>query len=303
MYYTGTGQWMQEDPIQFDAGDPNLRRYVGNNATNETDPTGLQKKEEAKKYEYGGPDVTEWFFEEIRIFRKYAHGKDEEMRRIGGAIDVPGGPFSVPNAVLLSDFGNRLTDYKARFDKDPAMEGAQRWPFKNGYNVQVAGNYNPNTVTFCGQVIPINQLGNIMFGIIAEDLHYATWARLYGQGKTKLGPLTGPKEPWLVPDVGPPRAAAFELGVKYAQKVPWDQTNRELMKGYVTRGFRAPFEKDGQRVEKNRARITDRTPPGLLPSKAVYHGPQTDILDHKAWGLLPSGEIKEDVRKKYIDGQ
>jgi uncharacterized protein RhaS with RHS repeats len=45
MYYTGTGQWMQEDPIGFDAGDPNLRRYVGNDPTNATDPTGLEKKE------------------------------------------------------------------------------------------------------------------------------------------------------------------------------------------------------------------------------------------------------------------
>jgi hypothetical protein len=42
MYYTGTGQWMEEDPIQFDAGDPNLRRDVGNDPTNLTDPSGLQ---------------------------------------------------------------------------------------------------------------------------------------------------------------------------------------------------------------------------------------------------------------------
>jgi RHS repeat-associated protein len=37
-----TGQWMQEDPIWFQAGDANLRRYVGNNATNHVDPSGLQ---------------------------------------------------------------------------------------------------------------------------------------------------------------------------------------------------------------------------------------------------------------------
>jgi RHS repeat-associated protein len=39
-----TGQWMQEDPIGFVAGDTNLRRYVGNNATNATDPTGLDEE-------------------------------------------------------------------------------------------------------------------------------------------------------------------------------------------------------------------------------------------------------------------
>ncbi len=35
-----TGQWVQEDPIYFKAGDPNLRRYAGNNPTNVTDPDG-----------------------------------------------------------------------------------------------------------------------------------------------------------------------------------------------------------------------------------------------------------------------
>ncbi len=34
-------QWMQEDPIIFGGGDYNVRRVEGNNATNETDPSGL----------------------------------------------------------------------------------------------------------------------------------------------------------------------------------------------------------------------------------------------------------------------
>ena len=38
---TQTHQWMQEDPTGFDAGDANLRRVVGNDPTNATDPTGL----------------------------------------------------------------------------------------------------------------------------------------------------------------------------------------------------------------------------------------------------------------------
>jgi RHS repeat-associated protein len=38
-----TGQWMQEDPIWFQAGDANLRRYVGNNPTNRLDPSGLEE--------------------------------------------------------------------------------------------------------------------------------------------------------------------------------------------------------------------------------------------------------------------
>src|SRR5262245_4240991 len=35
------GEWFEEDPIIFHGGDSNLRRYVGNSATNATDLTGL----------------------------------------------------------------------------------------------------------------------------------------------------------------------------------------------------------------------------------------------------------------------
>src|SRR5262249_6946060 len=40
-YDPKTGRWMSEDPIDFKAGDPNLYRYVGNNATKTSDPSGL----------------------------------------------------------------------------------------------------------------------------------------------------------------------------------------------------------------------------------------------------------------------
>jgi RHS repeat-associated protein len=40
-YAVATGRWLQQDPIVFRAGDPNLYRYVGNDATNATDPSGL----------------------------------------------------------------------------------------------------------------------------------------------------------------------------------------------------------------------------------------------------------------------
>lgn len=41
MYDPSIGRWLTEDPIDFKAGDPNLERYVGNDPTNATDPTGL----------------------------------------------------------------------------------------------------------------------------------------------------------------------------------------------------------------------------------------------------------------------
>ncbi|RCS54521.1 hypothetical protein DTL42_05110 [Bremerella cremea] len=43
MYDPTIGQWLSEDPIEFDAEDTNLRRYVGNSPTNFIDPSGLEK--------------------------------------------------------------------------------------------------------------------------------------------------------------------------------------------------------------------------------------------------------------------
>ncbi len=41
MYDPTVGRWLSQDPIGFQAGDPNLYRYVGNSPTNFTDPSGL----------------------------------------------------------------------------------------------------------------------------------------------------------------------------------------------------------------------------------------------------------------------
>jgi RHS repeat-associated protein len=41
------GQWLSEDPIDFDGGDANLRRMTGNDPVNHTDPTGLIPPEDA----------------------------------------------------------------------------------------------------------------------------------------------------------------------------------------------------------------------------------------------------------------
>src|SRR5689334_9341267 len=45
MFDPTIGQWFTEDPKGFDAGDPNLRRIIGNGPTNRTDPSGLADPE------------------------------------------------------------------------------------------------------------------------------------------------------------------------------------------------------------------------------------------------------------------
>jgi hypothetical protein len=42
VYDSQTGQWLENDPIGFLGGDANTRRDVGNDPTNETDPSGLR---------------------------------------------------------------------------------------------------------------------------------------------------------------------------------------------------------------------------------------------------------------------
>jgi hypothetical protein len=41
MYDPTIGRWTSEDPLGFEAGDPNLYRYVSNSPTNHADPSGL----------------------------------------------------------------------------------------------------------------------------------------------------------------------------------------------------------------------------------------------------------------------
>lgn len=48
MFDPTIGQFISEDPIEFEAGDPNLRRYVGNGPTNATDPSGLEEEPQGK---------------------------------------------------------------------------------------------------------------------------------------------------------------------------------------------------------------------------------------------------------------
>ncbi len=45
---------MTPDPIEFDAGDTNLYRYVGNDPANKSDPLGLQELPGPKKVDAGG---------------------------------------------------------------------------------------------------------------------------------------------------------------------------------------------------------------------------------------------------------
>jgi uncharacterized protein RhaS with RHS repeats len=42
MFDPSIGRWLSEDPTGFESGDVNLYRFVGNDPTNGTDPSGLK---------------------------------------------------------------------------------------------------------------------------------------------------------------------------------------------------------------------------------------------------------------------
>jgi hypothetical protein len=142
-----------------------------------------------------------------------------------------------------------------------------------------------------------NQLGNIIYGIVAADLDLVGNARAYGQGKhiaVILGIKEGPLPNWLVPGQGY-RAAAFELGRYYAEKVRSGDEDAELLKKLMDRGFRAPFVENGRLIDgaNIRSRVDDNISNlNLKPSTVKYNGPNTDPLTHKAYGINDSGNKK-----------
>jgi hypothetical protein len=53
MYDPTIGRWISEDPIGFEAADPNLYRYVHNDPITKADPSGLQEQVRRVVEEYG----------------------------------------------------------------------------------------------------------------------------------------------------------------------------------------------------------------------------------------------------------
>lgn len=61
MYDPTNGVWVSEDPIGFEAGDDNLTRYVGNDPTNATDPSGLQELLDSKSTDAAFTDPSPYY--------------------------------------------------------------------------------------------------------------------------------------------------------------------------------------------------------------------------------------------------
>jgi RHS repeat-associated protein len=184
------GRWLQNDPLRHDAGDTNLYRAVENNPTNLTDPSGLVSC---------GPEVTDWFMKEIDLFRQEARtirdGLEIYLQTSAcGVLDNGAGlatfTWAYRRLALLADYKNRNRPGR---EKEPFDYGKCKDPDKN-------------TVTLCGVCVGTNQLGNIMFGIIAAASGFIWDSREFGKACVKPS--------WLAPGEGF-RQHAFEFGVDY----------------------------------------------------------------------------------------
>lgn len=80
MYDATIGRWMEPDPEGFLAGDANLYRYVNNDPTSRTDPSGLQATNPGGRYYYEvpEPDRTGRYFTAYQAVRSSSRDVLEE---------------------------------------------------------------------------------------------------------------------------------------------------------------------------------------------------------------------------------
>ena len=128
-YDAGVGRWLSQDPIGFAAGDANLYRYVGNGATNATDPSGLSRD---RPHDDGtGPDPESKFNEDEvspedlepkkksrKDYDEKEHGQQKEeldqAKGEGGFIETDGKTDNKDKQELKDEADNALDDLRGR---------------------------------------------------------------------------------------------------------------------------------------------------------------------------------------------
>ncbi len=106
-YDPSVGQWLSKDPIGFEGGDANIRRYVGNSPTCGTDARGLWKIQRGSNLEWGcaGAQIGDTW---ASLAAKVHLNADEYLKWVrlwtGGKVPsqpVPGTWYSIPNTIVV----------------------------------------------------------------------------------------------------------------------------------------------------------------------------------------------------------
>jgi RHS repeat-associated protein len=179
-YDAATGRWTSQDPLGFGGGDANLYRYSGNTPENLRDPSGLDSAQDElyqgapikKEATVSGPDVTDWFAEEIVAqlkWRKafwdqyYTPYSDAlaEYQRTGNVTILAGAAERAKRKLELNDLGPGVN--QGGFYAQGKYGMSAKWMAFGGPKEGVAA----NTVAVCGIPLKKNQLGNIELLIVA----------------------------------------------------------------------------------------------------------------------------------------
>lgn len=145
--------------------------------------------------------------------------------------------------IMVNWLGNRKADYKER-------------DFRQGVPA------SKDVVTLCGRCVFTNQLGNIMYGFMAQHFGLVGDARAYGYGKPpvymKALGLKGPDKPWTARGEAY-RETAFDIGVALGKR---KELTAKVLEGLMKRHVQNPI---------------DQGTSGFTPSTIKYTGAQTDL--------------------------
>jgi RHS repeat-associated protein len=87
-YDSNVGRWTSEDPIKFDAGDPNLSRYVRNNPLNLTDPFGLQEGDRREQQEVWATEMLRQMYEKLIQYAGANRLREASEKYTGNVLEV-----------------------------------------------------------------------------------------------------------------------------------------------------------------------------------------------------------------------
>jgi len=215
------GRWITRDRISL-LDDQNTYTYCFSASLTVRDPFGLSPK-------CCGPDVTKWLHDEMTLFsnaiNNYVNTRIQPVYPYGESLpfveDTEGAAIAnsviemlkTPHALWTTAYLQQYANYKPA-SKDP-----------DDTVMQVA--YCPtipdcrNTVTLCGVCMPANQLGNIVLGVMAEQLDVVSEARAYGRKQWTfwntvawLSGRRGPDDDW---NQFPYKEVGFDVGISYAR--------------------------------------------------------------------------------------
>ena len=274
MFDPSLGRWINEDPIEYDAGDTDLYRYVGNNPINETDPAGLdppnrpggeydQRRRALQDIPFMTPERREQLVREgeakSRELQRPIHSKTKGGKdltdRINAGLKLLDEAWAKLDDKKKSEIASTLfslTNPGARdaWDISQLIKEGGRTGFLDGNDSQ------ENTVTVDGKVYYAPAVNYVLFGRMTK---------LCGEDKYFNGPIkrpVGKYEGYMLSDTW----RFFKQFI--------DRMGTSQHRGW----FEAGLNYDGNKVVAPQAHVE-----GLLPSTNKY----TDAMD---W-YVGNGEV------------